>query len=183
MADKSYSIDDILSEYPKVGDDGEAKGEHVNIDELLLDFDKDSSSDTAENAAGSTDNTDGSDYAAEPELSGNADNESLEKGSFEKKYEKLNGQMTAIKERAESEQADYTPPPKQERSFSEKWSRATFTATGKRKKNTDFSESVTRLRRKSLKEQVLPHIMMKKNLKSLSRKSRQRAVLLTNTAK
>lgn len=120
MADKSYSIDDILSEYPKVGDDGEAKGEHVNIDELLLDFDKGSSSDTAENAAGSTDNTDGSDYAAEPELSGNADKESLEKGSFEKKYEKLNGQMTAIKERAESEQADYTPPPKQERSFSEK---------------------------------------------------------------
>lgn len=56
MADKSYSIDDILSEYPKVGDDDEAKGEHVNIDELLLDFDKGSSSDTAENAAGSTDN-------------------------------------------------------------------------------------------------------------------------------
>lgn len=140
MADKRYSLDDILNEYPKTGP-GSSSGKKIDLDDLLNSFD---SSKKVPEEKVTLHNTDIFTRPVAPDLSDisfedkkeaapvqpekekpapvepEQPSEESDSEDFEKKYANLSGGLTAVKERVAERDVEYTPPPKPERSFSEK---------------------------------------------------------------
>lgn len=136
MSDGKYSVDDILNEYSgkESGDGGKRSfgiDSDINIDDLIggfatgnIDIVKNSISESAYISDGSyeTDNTvQGEDsVSAEPrEACGDLADNKDGGDSFSGKYDKLFSAVTAVKERERD--VPYTPAPKPDRSFSEKF--------------------------------------------------------------
>lgn len=131
MSDGKYSVDDILNEYTdkESGDGGKRSfgiDSDINIDDLIggfatgnIDIVKNSISESAYISDGSyeTDNT----VQGEEVISAESRNRDGRNGgdSFSGKYDKLFSAVTAVKEREND--VPYTPAPKPDRSFSEKF--------------------------------------------------------------
>lgn len=116
MSDGKYSVDDILNEYTD-GGRGDIDSD-INIDDLIGGFasgDMDSVNNSVSESAYRSEDDRG-DYA-EPygaQAGGNG-----EKDSFSDKYDRLYSAVTAVREREND--VPYTPAPKPDRSFSEKF--------------------------------------------------------------
>ena len=152
MADKGYSIDDILNEYS--GSTG--SGKKADLDELLNDYG------SKKEGGFSTDkvtlhNTDIFEKPVTPDLSdikieltGNipAQKKESEDGGFEKKYEQLNEKVNAIKERTEEERQEKKAPAvaKPDRSFSEKMEQGVV-YEGEKKEKESLADRFTRLKK------------------------------------
>ncbi|MBQ2823042.1 MAG: hypothetical protein IJF18_00505 [Oscillospiraceae bacterium] len=152
MADKGYSIDDILNEYS--GSTG--SGSKADLDELLNDYG------SKKSGGFSTDkvtlhNTDIFEKPVTPDLSdikieltGNipAQKKESEDSGFEKKYEQLNEKVNAIKERTEEERQEKKAPAvkKPDRSFSEKMEQGVVYEDEKKEKES-LADRFTRLKK------------------------------------
>ena len=135
MSDGKYSVDDILNEYSD-DESGKSAGadSDINIDDLIGGFasgDMDSVKNSVNEAAYRSEEAFGSDFDELPEahdacggVSGsinglNNKDSTVPDDSFSSKYDKLFSAVTAVKEREND--VPYTPAPKPDRSFSEKF--------------------------------------------------------------
>ena len=135
MSDGRYSVDDILNEYSD-DESGKSAGadSDINIDDLIGGFasgDMDSVKNSVNEAAYRSEEAFGSYFDELPEaheacggISGsingiNNKDSTVPDDSFSSKYDKLFSAVTAVKEREND--VPYTPVPKPDRSFSEKF--------------------------------------------------------------
>ena len=141
MSDGKYSVDDILNEYAD-DESGRSAGadSDINIDDLIGGFasgDMDSVKNSVNEAAYRSEDTFGSGFDELPEAheayggdSGNINDKDGRNGAddgFSGKYDKLFSAVTAVKEREND--VPYTPAPKPDRSFSEKFEEPDLTET------------------------------------------------------
>ncbi len=133
MSDGKYSVDDILNEYAD-DESGRSAGadSDINIDDLIGGFasgDMDSVKNSVNEAAYRSEDTFGSGFDELPEaheayggnsgsINGRDGRDGADDG-FSGKYDKLFSAVTAVKERENN--VPYTPAPKPDRSFSEKF--------------------------------------------------------------
>ncbi len=176
MADKGYSIDDILNEYSGGGKSSDTK---ADLDELLDSYGSNSKSFSTDKVT--LHNTDIFEKPVTPDLSdikieltGNIPaqkNEEQESGAFEKKYEKLGEKVTALKERTDEEREEKKAPAisKPDRSFSEKMEQGVVYETEKKEKES-LADRFIRLKRgaeqeKATEEKPAPQPVVKKPAK------------------